>query len=148
MKNINVGQALTLLANVGVIVGIAFLALELRQNNELAAADAQATRYLAAVEAFSINAENAELAEILYKSANNEPLSGLERRRLGSWWVRTLILNQWGQKSMPAAEYIPFMEMQRNNNRVHKSYRETFEDNLSYFEPEFVKFMRENVFND
>jgi hypothetical protein len=35
MKNINLGQAIQILANVGVIAGIVMLAIELRQNNEL-----------------------------------------------------------------------------------------------------------------
>ena len=35
MKKIDLGQTITILANVGVIVGIVFLAIELRQNNEL-----------------------------------------------------------------------------------------------------------------
>ena len=35
MKKLDVGQTVTILANVGVIAGIVFLAIELRQNNEL-----------------------------------------------------------------------------------------------------------------
>ena len=35
MKKIDPGQTIQILANVGVIAGIAFLAVELRQNNEL-----------------------------------------------------------------------------------------------------------------
>ena len=35
MNKIDLGQTLAILANVGVIVGIAFLAVELRQNNRL-----------------------------------------------------------------------------------------------------------------
>jgi len=148
VKKIEFGQTLSILANVGVIAGIFFLALELRQNNQFAAAEAQAVRYMAAVEAFSITAENRELAEILLKSANDEPLSPLEARRLGSYWMRTLVLNQWGYKSIPPDEYIPFLEMQRRNHRSHKSYRETFESNLLIFEPDFADFMRTSVFGE
>jgi len=143
---IDLGQSLSILANVGVIAGIIFLALELRQNNQFAAAEAQATRYMAAVEAFSITAENGELAEILLKSGTDQPLSPLEARRLGSYWTRTLVLNQWGYKSIPPDEYVPFLEMQKSNHRNHKSYRQTFEINIAFFEPDFVTFMRENVF--
>jgi hypothetical protein len=35
MKKIDLGQAVTILANVGVIAGIVFLAVELRQNNHM-----------------------------------------------------------------------------------------------------------------
>jgi hypothetical protein len=35
MKKIDLGQTITILANVGVIAGIVFLAIELQQNNAL-----------------------------------------------------------------------------------------------------------------
>jgi len=35
LKKLDLGQTITILANVGVIAGIVFLAIELRQNNEL-----------------------------------------------------------------------------------------------------------------
>ncbi len=41
MKKIDLGQTITILANVGVIAGIVFLAVELRQNNTLMAAQAR-----------------------------------------------------------------------------------------------------------
>ncbi len=41
MKKIDLGQTITILANVGVVAGIVFLAVELRQNNEFMAADAR-----------------------------------------------------------------------------------------------------------
>ena len=41
MKKIDLGQTITILANVGVIAGIVFLAIELRQNNEYMAANAR-----------------------------------------------------------------------------------------------------------
>ncbi len=41
MKKIDLGQAVTVLANVGVIAGIVFLGMELQQNNELLAAQAR-----------------------------------------------------------------------------------------------------------
>ncbi len=39
MNKINLGQTITILANLGVIAGIVFLGLELRQNNELVVAN-------------------------------------------------------------------------------------------------------------
>ena len=38
MKKIDVGQTMTILANLGVIIGIAFLAVEINQNNSQLAA--------------------------------------------------------------------------------------------------------------
>ena len=44
MKKIDLGQTISILANVGVIAGIVFLGFELRQNNALMAADARVVR--------------------------------------------------------------------------------------------------------
>ena len=41
MKKIDVGRAIGALANIGVLVGILFLAIELRQNNDFARAEAR-----------------------------------------------------------------------------------------------------------
>jgi len=40
MKNINYGQTISVLANLGVIAGILFLAIEIRQNTRTAQASA------------------------------------------------------------------------------------------------------------
>jgi len=39
LKKIDLGQAIGILANAGVIAGIVFLGMELRQNNELVVAN-------------------------------------------------------------------------------------------------------------
>ncbi len=39
MKKLDLGQSVGILANIGVIAGIVFLAVELRQNNELVVAN-------------------------------------------------------------------------------------------------------------
>ncbi len=44
MKNIDLGRTLSVLANLGVITGIVFLGVELRQNNELLVKEAQRAR--------------------------------------------------------------------------------------------------------
>ena len=41
MKKINLGQLIGILANLGVIAGIVFLAFELEQNNQLMEAEAR-----------------------------------------------------------------------------------------------------------
>ncbi len=44
MKKIELGQTVSILANAGIIAGIVFLALELRQNNELIRTEARNTQ--------------------------------------------------------------------------------------------------------
>lgn len=43
MKQIDIGQTISILASIGVIAGIVFLGLELNQNNRLLVADAVST---------------------------------------------------------------------------------------------------------
>ena len=57
MKKIDLGQAIGILANVGVIAGIVFLAVELRQNNELLATQITATRAASAVTVSALDQE-------------------------------------------------------------------------------------------
>ncbi len=78
MKRIDLGQTITILANVGVIAGIIFLAVELRQNNELmeaAARDAQNVRLQEFVQQVYLVPG---LAEIISKTRNGEPLTEVE----------------------------------------------------------------------
>jgi hypothetical protein len=54
MKQIDLGQSITILASLGVIAGIVFLGLELRQNNELMEAEARFNRLSLSREASNI----------------------------------------------------------------------------------------------
>jgi len=78
MKKIDLGQAISILANVGVIAGIVFLGLELRQNNQLLAASARTnliTQRASAVD----QTMNPFVLEALYKYAAGEPVTPAER---------------------------------------------------------------------
>ena len=83
MKGIDLGQAITILANIGVIAGIIFLALELRQNT--AAVRLNAAQYLASEQA-EINriSLDRDFAELLVKSESvgYEALSEIEKVQL------------------------------------------------------------------
>jgi len=77
-----VNQWLTLGANIGVVVGLILLALEVRTNS--------ATNRIATQSAFSSNwvsingatANNPQLAEVITKTRANEPLSDIEMEQL------------------------------------------------------------------
>jgi hypothetical protein len=88
LKKIDLGQGITILANVGVIVGIAFLAIEIRQNNQLLRAEAISalleTRMNANQEIYS----NSDVAELRAKNARGEPLTDAEQMRMGSSYAR------------------------------------------------------------
>ncbi len=82
MKKIALGQTITILANLGVIAGIAFLAVELQQNNELLAAQARSDLTDRAARYLEITMTSPDLSEILTREAAGEPLTTAEEFRL------------------------------------------------------------------
>lgn len=69
---------LTLLANVGVIAGIVFLAIEIRQNSDAVRAQTRAQLAEEVTELFSVNMNDQEYATILMKGNNVEELYAVE----------------------------------------------------------------------
>ena len=80
MKKLDLGQTITILANVGVIAGIIFLGLELRQNNELQVMQARETRLDRQNSVIDLMIENPDIIELLGK--NPESLTEAEHDRL------------------------------------------------------------------
>lgn len=74
MKKIDVGQAISLLANIGVIAGIVFLGLELRQNNLLLNAQTRGDTLRAVIDNEAEPYRNHDVATLLAKKVT-----------LGSW---------------------------------------------------------------
>lgn len=66
MKKIDLGQMITILANVGVIAGIIFLAIELRQNTTASRLEAASTHLSGSYELDLLLATNKELSELLF----------------------------------------------------------------------------------
>jgi len=143
MKRIDVGQAITILANVGVIAGIVFLAIELQQNNELLSDEAQRARAQSFRENMEAFADNAEL---WVKEESGETLTAAEAFRLDRLWM----INLWGYQT--AFQQLPVREIQggaeffRRYYPTRQSLRTTWDENRDAFQPEFVQYMEENVF--
>ena len=91
MKKLDLGQAIATLANIGVIAGILFLGIELRQNNQLLRAEAIGalleTRMYTTEEVVS----NDSLLALLAKNRRNLELTLEERMRLGAYFSRDLM---------------------------------------------------------
>ncbi len=85
MKKIDLGQAIQTLANLGVIAGIVFLAVEISQNNDELASQSRNTLYQMRAdlqEAYIYN--RGGIADLDGKAARGEPLTQIEQGRLGS----------------------------------------------------------------
>jgi hypothetical protein len=89
MKKIDLGQTIQILANVGVIAGIVFLAIEVRTNtatNQLAVIDGVSSRW---VQLLGQPIVNSDFAAVLAKKESGEALGAAEEMQWFSW------INQW-----------------------------------------------------
>ena len=91
MKKIELGQSISILANLGVIAGIVFLAVELQQNNEFLAAQSRATRVALRQADRSLVISNPELAHTLLKHRKEEPLTEYESLLLEEYMSFVLV---------------------------------------------------------
>ena len=153
MQKIAFGQMIQILANLGVIIGIAFVGIELSQNNELLSAEARATELSQDTEAWGFVAENGEFSELLAKDLNNEPLTQAEEIRLTSHWMRSLYISAWRYHERP--ESTEWVNAQRRLFVAYRSFRNTWQGSGSgsraagkdNFDPSFVEFYEANVVN-
>lgn len=70
---------LTFAANIGVIAGIVFLAIEIRQNSDAIRAQTRAQLAEEVTELFSVNMNDQEYAAVLMRGNNVEELSPVEK---------------------------------------------------------------------
>jgi len=75
MNRINFGQAISILANLGVIAGIGFLAAEIRQGNALLDSESRGSRAEIRREWFENLFENERLAAVMGKARRSEALT-------------------------------------------------------------------------
>ena len=83
MKKIDLAQAVSILANVGVIIGIVFLVIEISQTNDQLASQARNTIFelRAGLERDVIN-NVGNIADVIAKSRRGEVLTDVEQSRL------------------------------------------------------------------
>lgn len=85
MKKIDLGQLLNLLANLGVIVGILLLVLELGQNRDMMRAQIRNELARGLPDFLGLLIENRELADALVRANAGEALTATEDRRTNAW---------------------------------------------------------------
>ena len=143
MKKIDVGQSISILANIGVIAGIIFLAYELRQNTlvtEIAAAQNVVTnigsRNIVVI-------ENDDFAQVLLRADSGEPLTPSESMRLRIFfsdalraWQSIFLQNRRGALD-EAMWHTQLAEMELTING-YGSYRAHWDLTKDNYSPEFV----------
>jgi len=144
MKKIDIGQVVAILANIGVLAGIFFLAIELRQNNQLMEDEARRARASSVQETWTVMAENGELASIIAKDLNGERLDQVDSLRLMAFWLRTLTDLQLAYQELPEDELAPVAARYRSNFQNFPSLVTTWETNRKWFRQDFVTWMDDN----
>lgn len=151
MKKIDLGRAVSILANVGVIAGIVFLAVELQQNNELLAAQARRDQLIARTAGAEMQLTNDVLAELVFKARNGESLTERETDRFYDF-----AYYQFRQWEWQYNEYVAGMLEEadwpvigwRGYVRGLPILAQVWEQRKQNVSPDFMRFMDENVFNE
>ena len=100
-------QWLMLAANLGVIAGIAFLALEVSQNTEALQAQSSYNLYQAKTGSFRMIAQNPDgLADIFIRMQQNETLTPAETLRLRLYTQAMLGDFEWQYKEMASGRLV------------------------------------------
>ena len=80
-----------LAANLGVITGIIFLAIEIQQNNSLLRSDAINSSLQTRLTITEIEMQNPELAGVIVKNLAMEPLTEVEKRSISALYTNLII---------------------------------------------------------
>ena len=139
---------LTLLANAAVFVGIVFLAVELRQNNENLAAQQRAINFTTISEAWTTVAENPQLSALIAKDFAEEELSTPELIQLQAFWTRIHHQIQWSYNELPDDQFQRGLRFHKDDYAGLSTYRRAWKARRDFYDPEFVQYMEENVFID
>lgn len=152
MRELNLGQVINTLANIGVIAGIIFLAVELNQNNRLLELEAKATLSENLQNGWDRISSDPGLAALFIKDRNDEELSEVEEIRLNAYWMGMLLRRQFQFQNFPESKegvegmkrlYASYGSLRRAWNGSGSASRSAGKDNFS---PEFVRYLEETVF--
>jgi hypothetical protein len=142
LKKLDLAQTVGILANVGVIVGIGILVLEIQQNNALMAAEARFNRLAIQTESITLAVVHPDLAELQVRSSDGGELTPVEHHRLAGFWSRVFQNMQWTY--LEAYDDIP-LEGWRGTFRTNKFVQEFWKSRKRAYRPEFAQFIDENV---
>jgi hypothetical protein len=130
-------------SNLGVIIGLFFLAAQLRQNNRIADANARMDRRTHMMSAYEFMLNSPGMLETMAKDARGEDLNYLEAFRINIFWARNWSTIYFIYAEEPVdAETVAFS---RRNARLYRSYRSAWAERKQLFPPDFVKFMEGEV---
>ena len=144
-------EAAEVIGVLGIIAGIVFLALELRQNNELMMTESAATILNATTDAWRTVLETQDVPPLLIKDREGANLTPEEEIRLNALWVRALLNTEFMFERDPE-RFANGVESWRRAFSAYGSLRRTWAGSGSaimaakdMFSPDFVEFMESEV---
>jgi len=148
MKKIDLGQTVQILANIGVIAGIIFLGIELRQNNRLLQNEARLNLQRARTDEIEQTVLNPELSELWQKAVTGEPLTVSERQRFSNMMLGRFVRWEWyyeqysrGLIDLGVLPVAAWRGMFSDGPIIAEIWR----DRSGLLSPEFVQWMEKNV---
>jgi hypothetical protein len=144
LKKIELGQAIGILANLGVVAGIIFLAVEIRQNNDQLAVQIAMNRHQIRTSDTVRFAMEPDLMEAKLKFGRDEELSEIQYERLiALYLVRFTNWELAYQLQGPEFSTVPIVANIRREPFIIELWRESIE----FLDPEFARYMEESVFS-
>jgi hypothetical protein len=135
-----------ILSSVGVIASLVYLAIQLRQNNELMSAEARQSRTESSESAFRAMAENADLAEIFVKARQGQKLSAVEGQRFMAYWMALLVNLQATFRELRPEELESVLNRYRTYQAALPELNAVWSQVRTNLVPAFVELMDTNVF--
>jgi hypothetical protein len=143
MDSDRLNRGLSLIANVGVLLGLFLLVVEVRHAIGLAELDAYRNRGTEIQEAMQELALSSDLAEILAsaEAAGVGALSPSERTRLHAWYLAMLfrMQNQFNDYQLGYLDEIPYRSMLRSAAAAMPISKQLGIDVTRDFDPAFVE---------
>ena len=152
-KKIDLGQTITIFANIGVIAGIVFLAIELQQNNALLETQVRREFYENRIANASDIIRDASLADIYAKFRTGEELTVSEEIRMEQI-IRRIFFNlewEYDQYQRGQLERLPLYGWKTIFRTSGVKGMQIWENGAEGFRetsPDFVRFIEENIIND
>ena len=152
MKKVDVGQVIAILANIGVITGIVFLAIEVRQNNLLIESENQFRSDESRAEAVEAVFSNPSLAVAIAKEKANQPLTAVEQLQLDAFNLRVLMgiqrnFFEWRRGMMPMPNAAGLRERFYEGGIEAVPLVDFWDANKNELRPEFIEWVEETVFD-
>jgi len=151
LKKLDLGQTVTILANVGIIAGIVFLGIELQQNNALLGAQARATRAQVRMDGTDLLVSTPELMRAFAREQSGESLSELDQMYLN--YAALGIFVRWEyvygeyREGLIEEDSVPVENWRYYFSAAPTMAKEWEAIGRFSFHPDFVQWMDENVVN-